>query len=155
MALGSCRQSATLIMSDRPRRPYKIIIAQQWSESPQWHFHTTYDLCPNPRGHDQCQGSERASVIHETKDPSTLVLFSLHFLLHLFFFNSPFFSSPHLISVSLSLTLSFSGPDRLRHPIPWECKKESKRKSIGKMSEDLGVPSKTECISLCWNDSHS
>lgn len=44
--------------------------------------------------------------------------------------------------------------DQLRHPIPWECEKESKRKSIGKMSEDLEVPSKTECFSVCWHDSH-
>ncbi|TNN80389.1 hypothetical protein EYF80_009413 [Liparis tanakae] len=41
------RQGATLIMSDRLGRLHKIIITQQWSESPQWHFHTTSDLWGN------------------------------------------------------------------------------------------------------------
>lgn len=63
-----------------------------------------------------------------------------------FFF--PFLLFPYRRSVWPSLTFSFCGRDQLRHPISWECTKENKKKkSIAKMSEDLGVPSESEGFS--------
>lgn len=111
-------------MSDRLGRLHKIIITQQWSESPQWHFHTTSDLWGNLWGHDQGQGSARASVIMELAGPSCRFFLSTSSVLSRCSFAL-------LLSVCLSLTLSFTGRDQLRHPIPWVCRKESKRKSIG------------------------
>lgn len=133
-------------MSDRLGRLHKIITTQQWSESPQWHFHTTSDLRCDLPGHDQGQGSARASVISMIASPSWL--FFLPPPPPLSSLWSSFFPLP--LFVSVKPRLSFARHFQVRHLFPWECKRENKRKSIEKMSEDPQVPSQTEHFSLCW-----
>lgn len=95
---GSYRQRPTLIMSDSLGRLHKIIITQQWSELPHWHFHTTSDLSGALWGHDQGQGSGRAPLISQRMQP----LLPLPLLLWIL----PCFPPPILSFSSSSLCLS-------------------------------------------------
>lgn len=129
---GSCRPRPTLIMSDSQGRLHKIIITQQWSELPHWHFHTTSDLSGNLRGHDQGRGSERAPLI------SQLTSLSCHFLLSSVFYPVffPFFLYfPHHLCVCLSHTLIFTSGAQLSHLLSWEGGKRKQEKSIGEIGE--------------------
>lgn len=136
---GSYMQRPTLIMSDSLGRLHKIIITQQWSELPHWHFHTTSDLSGDLWGHDQGQGSERAPLISQRMQP-LLPLPPLLCILP---------CSPHsfiflIISVSVCPAHSSSpfGPNWVI-PSP-RCVKKETRKSIGKIPESHP---KSKCFS--------
>lgn len=132
---GSYRQITTLIMSDSLGRLHKIIITQQWSELPHWHFHTTSDLCSDLRGHDQGQGSGRAPLISQHTQ-SLLPLPPRLYILPCVF--PPFFYFPHHLCVCLSHTLIFTSRAQLSHPFSSVCEKGNEEIN----REYLRVPSK-------------
>lgn len=127
MALGSCRQRATLIMADRLGRLHKIIITQQWSESPRWHFHTTSDLWGNLRGHDQGQGSARGLCDQGARwVPSCRFLLFFSQRSSCFFFSLSLFPSSS-ICLSIAHTLFHRpGPIETSHPLGAQRGKQEK-----------------------------
>ena len=96
-------------MSDRLGRLHKIIITQQWSELPHWHFHTTSDLCGNLGGHYQGQGSARAPVIGQLVGPSCC-----SFLLSSIYSFPECSSSSFCLSIAHTL-LQWPGPIETSH----------------------------------------